>query len=269
MVLQEMKIIAEDYLGEPVSKAVVTVPAYFNDNQRQATKDAGAIAGLDVIRIINEPTAASLAYGFGKELDRTVAVYDLGGGTFDISILEIGAHGVFKVISTTGDTFLGGEDFDARIIDWLVEGFKEEHDIDLRQDRMALQRLRDAAEKAKCELFERARDGDQPAVHHFHRPQRGPAPAARAFARNAGETDGRPRRAHRRHLPAGAGRRQAGRGRGRGRDLGRRHDPHARHPEGRRRLLSERSPTRASTRTRSWPSARQFRAPRWSRTSTR
>ncbi len=152
MVLQEMKIIAEDYLGETVDKAVVTVPAYFNDNQRQATKDAGAIAGLDVIRIINEPTAASLAYGFGKELDRTVAVYDLGGGTFDISVLEIGAHGVFKVISTTGDTFLGGEDFDARIIDWLVEGFKEEHDIDLRQDRMALQRLRDAAEKGKCEL---------------------------------------------------------------------------------------------------------------------
>jgi molecular chaperone DnaK len=152
MVLQEMKIIAEDYLGEPVKKAVITVPAYFNDNQRQATKDAGAIAGLDVIRIINEPTAAALAYGFGKKLDRTVAVYDLGGGTFDISILEIGAHGVFKVVSTTGDTFLGGEDFDARIIDWLVSGFHEEHDLDLRQDRMALQRLRDAAEKAKCEL---------------------------------------------------------------------------------------------------------------------
>jgi molecular chaperone DnaK len=152
MVLQEMKIIAEDYLGEAVKKAVVTVPAYFNDNQRQATKDAGAIAGLDVIRIINEPTAASLAYGYGKEMDRTVAVYDLGGGTFDISILEIGAHGVFKVISTTGDTFLGGEDFDARIIDWLVQGFQDEHGIDLRQDRMALQRLRDAAEKAKCEL---------------------------------------------------------------------------------------------------------------------
>jgi molecular chaperone DnaK len=152
MVLQEMRVIAEDYLGEPVKKAVVTVPAYFNDNQRQATKDAGAIAGLDVIRIINEPTAAALAYGFGKDLDRTVAVYDLGGGTFDISILEIGAHGVFKVISTTGDTFLGGEDFDARIIDWLVSGFQQEHGIDLRQDRMALQRLRDAAEKAKCEL---------------------------------------------------------------------------------------------------------------------
>ncbi len=152
MVLQEMKIIAEDYLGHSVEKAVITVPAYFNDNQRQATKDAGLIAGLDVIRIINEPTAASLAYGFGKDFDRTVAVYDLGGGTFDISILEIAAQGVFKVISTTGDTFLGGEDFDARIIDWLVSTFQEEHGVDLRQDRMALQRLRDAAEKAKCEL---------------------------------------------------------------------------------------------------------------------
>jgi molecular chaperone DnaK len=152
IVLQEMKVIAEDYLGEPVRKAVITVPAYFNDNQRQATKDAGTIAGLDVIRIINEPTAAALAYGYGKDLDRTVAVYDLGGGTFDVSILEIGSSGVFKVISTTGDTFLGGEDFDARIIDWLVSGFQREHTIDLRQDRMALQRLRDAAEKAKCEL---------------------------------------------------------------------------------------------------------------------
>src|SRR5678810_985783 len=151
-ILQEMKLISEEYLGEEVQKAVVTVPAYFNDGQRQATKDAGRIAGLDVIRIINEPTAAALAYGFGKDLDRTVAVYDLGGGTFDISILEIGAHGVFKVISTTGDTFLGGEDFDARIIDWLVSGFQQEHGIDLRQDRMALQRLRDADEEAKCEL---------------------------------------------------------------------------------------------------------------------
>jgi molecular chaperone DnaK len=152
MVLQEMKVIAEDYLGEPVAKAVVTVPAYFNDNQRQATRDAGEIAGLDVIRIINEPTAAALAYGHGRNLEKVVAVYDFGGGTFDISILEIGAHGVFKVIATAGDTFLGGEDVDARIIDWLVQGFKEEHSIDLRQDRMALQRLKDAAEKAKCEL---------------------------------------------------------------------------------------------------------------------
>jgi len=152
MILQEMKLVAEEYLGEPVSKAVITVPAYFNDNQRQATKDAGTIAGLDVIRIINEPTAASLAYGFGKNIDKTVAVFDLGGGTFDISILEIGGQGVFKVIATTGDTFLGGEDFDARIIDWLIEGFAAEHHLDLREDRMALQRLRDAAEKAKCEL---------------------------------------------------------------------------------------------------------------------
>ncbi len=152
MILQEMKMIAEDYLGEEVAKAVVTVPAYFNDNQRQATKDAGTIAGLEVIRIINEPTSAALAYGFGKNIDRTVAVFDLGGGTFDISILEISSTGVFKVISTAGDTFLGGEDFDQRVIDWLVDDFQREHDIDLRQDRMALQRLKDAAEKAKCEL---------------------------------------------------------------------------------------------------------------------
>ena len=152
MILQEMKLFAEDYLSEPIVKAVITVPAYFNDNQRQATKDAGQIAGLDVIRIVNEPTAAALAYGFGKNLEKTIAVFDLGGGTFDISILEIGQGGVFKVIATAGDTFLGGEDFDARIIDWLVQGFKEQHGVDLRQDRMALQRLKDASEKAKCEL---------------------------------------------------------------------------------------------------------------------
>jgi molecular chaperone DnaK len=152
MVLQEMKLFAEDYLSEPISKAVITVPAYFNDNQRQATKDAGQIAGLDVIRIINEPTAAALAYGYGKSEEKTIAVFDLGGGTFDISVLEIGSGGVFRVIATAGDTFLGGEDFDARVIDWLVQGFKDQHGVDLRQDRMALQRLKDAAEKAKCEL---------------------------------------------------------------------------------------------------------------------
>ena len=152
MVLQEMKIIAEDYLGEEVSKAVVTCPAYFNDNQRQATKDAALIAGLDVIRVINEPTAAALAYGFGKKIDRLVAVYDLGGGTFDISLLEIGSEGVFKVVSTAGDTFLGGEDFDSRIMDWMLNDFQQTHTVDLRQDRMAMQRLKDAAEKAKCEL---------------------------------------------------------------------------------------------------------------------
>jgi len=153
MILQEMKLIADEHLpGESIDKAVITVPAYFNDSQRQATKDAGQIAGLDVIRIINEPTAAALAYGYGKDLDKLVAVFDLGGGTFDISILEIGDGGVFKVVATAGDTFLGGEDFDARVIDWLVSGFTEEHDVDLREDRMALQRLKDAAEKAKCEL---------------------------------------------------------------------------------------------------------------------
>jgi molecular chaperone DnaK len=151
MVLQEMRLIAEKALGEPVAKAVVTVPAYFNDNQRQATKDAGRIAGLEVLRIINEPTAAALAYGFDKGLEQKIAVYDLGGGTFDISILEI-SNGVFEVLATAGDTFLGGEDFDERIIDWLTTTFQAEHNVDLRRDKMALQRLRDSAERAKCEL---------------------------------------------------------------------------------------------------------------------
>ncbi len=152
MILQELKLIAEEFLGVPVEQAVITVPAYFNDGQRQATKDAGQIAGLEVLRIINEPTAAALAYGFNKQLDQAIAVYDLGGGTFDISVLEISSNGVFKVLSTAGDTFLGGEDFDHRIIDWLVATFQAEHSIDLSTDRMALQRLKDAAERAKCEL---------------------------------------------------------------------------------------------------------------------
>ncbi len=150
-ILQECKMLAEQYLSSEVQKAVITVPAYFNDNQRQATKDAGRIAGLEVIRIINEPTAAALAYGFGKDLERKVAVYDLGGGTFDVSVLDIG-HGVFEVISTAGDTFLGGEDFDIRVMDWLIQMFHEKTGVDVRDDRMALQRLRDAAEKARCEL---------------------------------------------------------------------------------------------------------------------
>jgi len=150
-ILQKMKETAENYLGEKVDQAVITVPAYFNDAQRQATKDAGKIAGLEVLRIINEPTAASLAYGLEKKGSGTVAVYDLGGGTFDISILEIG-DGVFEVKATNGDTFLGGEDFDAKIIDYLAEEFKKEQGIDLRQDRLALQRLKEAAEKAKIEL---------------------------------------------------------------------------------------------------------------------
>jgi molecular chaperone DnaK len=150
-ILQKMKETAEKYLGQKVTQAVITVPAYFNDSQRQATKDAGKIAGLEVLRIINEPTAAALAYGLEKKKAGTIAVYDLGGGTFDISILEIG-EGVFEVKSTNGDTFLGGEDFDKKIIDYLADEFKKESGIDLRQDRLALQRLKEAAEKAKIEL---------------------------------------------------------------------------------------------------------------------
>ncbi|MBN8902645.1 MAG: molecular chaperone DnaK [Rhodospirillales bacterium 69-11] len=150
-ILGKMKETAEAYLGEPVSQAVITVPAYFNDSQRQATKDAGRIAGLEVLRIINEPTAAALAYGMDKKTSGTIAVYDLGGGTFDISVLEIG-DGVFEVKSTNGDTFLGGEDFDSRVIDYLAEEFRKEQGIDLRKDKLALQRLKEAAEKAKIEL---------------------------------------------------------------------------------------------------------------------
>lgn len=151
MILQYLKKTAEDYLGSEVKQAVITVPAYFNDSQRQATKDAGRIAGLEVLRIINEPTAASLAYGLDKKKDQKVAVFDLGGGTFDISILELG-EGVFEVRATNGDTHLGGDDFDQRIIDWMADEFKKSNGIDLRLDRMALQRLKEAAEKAKCEL---------------------------------------------------------------------------------------------------------------------
>eukprot|EP00906_Rhabdomonas_costata_P002669 RCo004160 len=150
-ILQKMKETAENYLGEKVTQAVITVPAYFNDSQRQATKDAGKIAGLEVLRIINEPTAAALAYGLEKKGAGVIAVYDLGGGTFDISVLEIG-DGVFEVKSTNGDTFLGGEDFDARIIEYLADEFLKEQGIDLRKDRLALQRLKEAAEKAKIEL---------------------------------------------------------------------------------------------------------------------
>ena len=151
MVLQKLKQAAEDYLGEKVTDAVITVPAYFNDSQRQATKDAGKIAGLNVLRIVNEPTAAALAYGLDKKKDETIAVYDLGGGTFDISILEVG-EGIVEVKSTNGDTHLGGDDFDQKIVDWLTSEFKKSDGIDLSKDRMAIQRLKEAAEKAKIEL---------------------------------------------------------------------------------------------------------------------
>src|SRR5205807_8964383 len=151
MILQKLKKAAEDYLGGTVTEAVITVPAYFNDAQRQATKDAGRIAGLDVKRIVNEPTAAALAYGLDKKKDETIAVYDFGGGTFDISILEVG-QGVVEVKSTNGDTHLGGDNIDQRLIDWIVDEFKKDQGIDLSKDRMALQRLKEAAEKAKMEL---------------------------------------------------------------------------------------------------------------------
>jgi molecular chaperone DnaK len=151
MILQKLKQAAEDYLGEKVEKAVITVPAYFNDAQRQATKDAGRIAGLEVLRIVNEPTAAALAYGLDKKKDETIAVYDFGGGTFDISVLEVG-EGVVEVKATNGDTHLGGDNLDQRIIEWMVSEFKRDQGIDLSQDKMALQRLKEAAEKAKCEL---------------------------------------------------------------------------------------------------------------------
>jgi molecular chaperone DnaK len=151
IVLQRLKLAAEEFLGDKITEAIVTVPAYFDDMQRQATRDAGKIAGLEVERIINEPTAAALAYGFDKNKNERVAVYDLGGGTFDITILEIN-DGVFEVLATSGNTFLGGEDFDQRIINWLVENFKNENNVDLREDRLALQRLKEASERAKCEL---------------------------------------------------------------------------------------------------------------------
>src|SRR5436305_9806628 len=151
MILSKLKADAEAKLGEKITQAVITVPAYFNDSQRNATKDAGKIAGLQVLRIINEPTAASLAYGLDKKKEEEIAVYDLGGGTYDISILSLG-DGVFEVMSTNGDTHLGGDDFDQKIIDWLADEFRKEQGIDLRQDRMALQRLKEAGEKAKIEL---------------------------------------------------------------------------------------------------------------------
>ena len=184
-----MKETAEAYLGETVTQAVITVPAYFNDAQRQATKDAGQIAGLEVLRIINEPTAAALAYGLEKQDGKTIAVYDLGGGTFDISILEIG-DGVFEVKSTNGDTFLGGEDFDAKIVEFLADEFKKQEGIDLRNDRLALQRLKEAAEKAKIELSLGADHRGQPALHHRRRDRarstwsrRSPAPTSRSWSR--------------------------------------------------------------------------------------
>ena len=258
-ILQKMKETAESYLGEKVSKAVITVPAYFNDAQRQATKDAGKIAGLDVLRIINEPTAAALAYGLDKSGTKTIAVYDLGGGTFDISILEID-DGLFEVKSTNGDTFLGGEDFDLRIVEYLADEFKKEHGVDLPKDKMALQRLKEAAEKAKIELSSATPDRDQPAVH-LDGPEDAPAaaPGAEADPRQAREPGRRPDRADDEALPAGAEGRGHRQGRHRRGGAGRRHDPHAEGHRGGDRSSSARSRTRASTPTRWWRSAPRSR----------
>ena len=202
MILQKMKQTAEDYLGQTVDKAVITVPAYFNDAQRQATKDAGKIAGLEVLRIINEPTAAALAYGLDKKKDEKIAVFDLGGGTYDISMLEL-AEGVFEVKSTNGDTHLGGDDFDQRLIDWLVAEFKKDQGIDLSKDPMALQRLKEAAEKAKMELSSTTADRHQPAVHHG-RPVGPEAPQPDADPRQVRAAGGRPHPAHHPADAAGA-----------------------------------------------------------------
>ena len=202
MILQKMKETAEAYLGEKVEKAVITVPAYFNDAQRQATKDAGKIAGLEVLRIINEPTAAALAYGLDKKEGKTIAVYDLGGGTFDISVLEIG-DGVFEVKSTNGDTFLGGEDFDMRLVDYLAAEFKKEQGIDLRNDKLALQRLKEAAEKAKIELSSSPQtEINLPFITADA--DRSEAPDDEADARQVRAAGRRPRPAHGRALQGGA-----------------------------------------------------------------
>ena len=205
-----MKETAEAYLGQPVTQAVITVPAYFNDAQRQATKDAGKIAGLEVLRIINEPTAAALAYGLDKKQTGTIAVYDLGGGTFDVSILEIG-DGVFEVKSTNGDTFLGGEDFDMRLVEYLAAEFKKEQGIDLTKDKLALQRLKEAAEKAKIELSSASQTEIN--LPYITADASGPeAPADEALARQVREPRRRPRAEDDRALPQGAqGRRPVGR----------------------------------------------------------
>ena len=232
-----MKETAEAYLGGPVTQAVITVPAYFNDAQRQATKDAGKIAGLEVLRIINEPTAAALAYGLDKKKAGTIAVYDLGGGTFDISILEIG-DGVFEVKSTNGDTFLGGEDFDMRLVEYLAAEFKKEQGIDLTKDKLALQRLKEAAEKAKIELSSADADRHQPALYHRRR-DGSQASGAEAYAREIRGAGRRPDPAHGRAVPQGAeGRRARGRPDRRGRAR-RRHDPHAESAGSRQTVLRQ------------------------------
>ena len=237
MILQKMKETAEAYLGEKVEKAVITVPAYFNDAQRQATKDAGKIAGLEVLRIINEPTAAALAYGLDKKEGKTIAVYDLGGGTFDISVLEIG-DGVFEVKSTNGDTFLGGEDFDMRLVEYLAAEFKKEQGIDLKNDKLALQRLKEAAEKAKIELSSSAQTEIN--LPFITADQTGPKHLTMKLTRAKFEqlVDDLVQRTIE---PCKAALKDAGLKAGRDRrgGAGRRHDPHAEDPGGREAVLRQ------------------------------
>ena len=208
MILQKLKQAAEQYLGQTVTKAVITVPAYFNDAQRQATKEAGKIAGLEVMRIVNEPTAAALAYGLDKKKDETIAVYDFGGGTFDISILEVG-EGVVEVKATNGDTHLGGDNLDQRVIEWIVSEFKKSDGIDLGKDRMALQRLKEAAEKAKMELSTVMETDINLPVHH-RGPDRPEAPAVEAHAREVRAARRGPAAEDGRSHEAGALRRRRG-----------------------------------------------------------
>ena len=273
MILQKLKADAEAYLGEKVTEAVITVPAYFDDTQRQATKDAGRIAGLEVRRIINEPTASALAYGLDKKHDEKIAVYDLGGGTFDISILELG-EGVFEVKATNGDTHLGGDDFDQRVIEWLLAEFKKDQGIDLSKDPQALQRLKEAAEKAKIELLDDLVDRDQPAVHHRRRlgPQaprrdadpgqaRGPRPrprredaqAGRGRAQGRRAQGDRDRRGHPRRRPdPDAGRRRGGQG-----DVQRQGAPQGRQPRRGRRHRRRDPGRRAGRRRQGRPAPRR------------
>ena len=261
MVLQKLKQAAEEYLGQQVTKAVITVPAYFNDAQRQATKEAGKIAGLEVMRIVNEPTAAALAYGLDKKKDETIAVYDFGGGTFDISILEVG-EGVVEVKATNGDTHLGGDNLDQRIIEWIAAEFKKSDGIDLSKDRMALQRLKEAAEKAKMELSTVMETdinlpfitADQSGPKHLQ------MKLTRAQVRAAGR---RPAAAHHRPDAPGVDRRRRGSDEDRRGRAGRRLHAHSRRCSRSSRTCSARSRTRASTLTKSSPSAPVCRPACW------
>ena len=248
-ILGKMKETAEAFLGEPVAQAVITVPAYFNDAQRQATKDAGRIAGLEVLRIINEPTAAALAYGLDKKKSGRIAVYDLGGGTFDVSVLEIG-DGVFEVRSTNGDTFLGGEDFDARIVAFLADDFKREQGVDLRTDKLALQRLKEAAGKGQDRTLLGEGDRHQPAVHHRRR-RRTEAPSDQDDAREARNPRGRPHHPHDGTVRSGPEGRRRRRFRDRRGHPRRRHDANAEGHRGPSSSSSAESPRATSTRTRS------------------